>query len=110
MRILNYFKLIAALAVMGLVIVACQPDTPETPDNPNNTEQPGDDDTNDDPNNGEEPNPEASFSITVEEVHASKAITQVTPKDVDMYYVMFFDEVFGRMTLRHSSEVRWLTT
>ena len=93
MRFLNYFKLIAALAVMGLVIVACQPDTPETPDNPNNTEQPGDDDPNDDPNNGEEPNPEASFSIAVEEVHASKAITQVTPKDADMYYVMFLDEV-----------------
>ena len=93
MRILNYFKLIAALVVMGLVIVACQPDTPETPDNPNNTEQPGNDDPNDDPNNGEEPNPEASFSIAVEEVHASKAITQVTPKDADMYYVMFLDEV-----------------
>ena len=93
MRILNYFKLIATLAVMGLVIVACQPDTPETPDNPNNTEQPGNDDPNDDPNNGEEPNHEASFSIAVEDVHASKAITQVTPKDADMYYVMFLDEV-----------------
>ena len=93
MRFLNYIKLVAALAVIGLVVVACQPDTPETPDNPNNTEQPGNDDPNDDPNNGEEPNPEASFSIAVEEVHASKAITQVTPKDADMYYVMFLDEV-----------------
>ena len=93
MRFLNYIKLVAALAVIGLVVVACQPDTPETPDNPNNTEQPGNDDPNDDPNNGQEPNPEASFSIAVEEVHASKAITQVTPKDADMYYVMFLDEV-----------------
>ncbi len=36
---------------------------------------------------------EASFNIDVQEVHAASAITQVTPSDSDMYYVMFLDEV-----------------
>ena len=40
---------------------------------------------------GEEP--EVSFSIAVQEVHAASAITQIEPSDVEMYYVMFLDEV-----------------
>ena len=36
---------------------------------------------------------QASFDIDVQEVHAASAITQVTPTDDDMYYVMFLDEV-----------------
>ena len=36
---------------------------------------------------------EASFTIDVQEVHAASAITQVTPSDSEMYYVMFLDEV-----------------
>ena len=36
---------------------------------------------------------EASFDIDVQEVHAASAITQVTPADDDMYYIMFLDEV-----------------
>ena len=78
MRILNYFKHLAALAVMGVAVAACQPEAPDTPDTPVNPEQP----TN-----------ETKFAILVEEVHAAKAITQVTPEDADMYYVMFLDEV-----------------
>ena len=78
MRILNYFKRFAALAVVGLAVAACQPEAPDTPDTPVNPEQP----TN-----------ETKFAILVEEVHAAKAITQVTPEDADMYYVMFLDEV-----------------
>ena len=78
MRILNYFKRFAALAVVGLAVAACQPEAPDTPDTPVNPEQP----TN-----------ESKFAILVEEVHAAKAITQVTPVDADMYYVMFLDEV-----------------
>lgn len=35
----------------------------------------------------------SSFDIDVQEVHAASAITQVTPMDDDMYYVMFLDEV-----------------
>lgn len=35
----------------------------------------------------------SSFDIEVQEVHAASAITQVTPTDDDMYYVMFLDEV-----------------
>ena len=42
---------------------------------------------------GETPQPEASFNIDVQEVHAASAITQVTPADSDMYYIMFLDEV-----------------
>ena len=87
MRFLNYLKAFAALVLVAMVVVACQPETPVTPDDPNNTEQP------DDPNNGDDPQPETSFSIVVEEVHASKAITQITPEDAEMYYVMFLDEV-----------------
>ena len=82
MRIFDYLKHIATLVVVGVVgfaVAACQPDQPETPVTP------------DDPNNNEQK--ETSFDIVVEEVHASKAITQVTPKDADMYYVMFLDEV-----------------
>ena len=42
---------------------------------------------------GETPKPETSFTIDVQEVHAASAITQVTPADSDMYYIMFLDEV-----------------
>ena len=79
MRIFNCFKHIAALAVLGLAVVACEPEAPNTPNTPEN------------PENNEQA--EAKFDIVVEEVHAAKAITQVTPKDADMYYVMFLDEV-----------------
>ena len=41
----------------------------------------------------DEPVSEASFAIAVQEVHAASAITQVMPEDVEMYYVMFLDEV-----------------
>ena len=89
MRILEYFKRIAALTAMVgvLAVAACQPDTPEVPNEPDNTEEPD----NNDPE--PEPQPDASFSIAVQEVHAASAITQVTPQDADMYYVMFLDEV-----------------
>ena len=89
MRILDYFKRIAALTAMVgvLAVAACQPDTPEVPNDPGNTEEPD----NNDPE--PEPQPDASFSIAVQEVHAASAITQVTPQDADMYYVMFLDEV-----------------
>ena len=93
MRFLNYLKAFAAFVLVAMVMVACQPETPVTPDEPDNTEQPDDPDNGDDPNNGDDPQPEASFSIVVEEVHAASAITQVVPTDVEMYYVMFLDEV-----------------
>ena len=79
MRFLNYFKLIAVLAVAGFALAACQGETPHDPVPPV-----------DDP---EQPTTEAKFDIVVEEVHAAKAITQVIPEDADMYYVMFLDEV-----------------
>ena len=93
MRILNYLKTFVALVLVAMVMVACQPETPVTPEDPDNTEQPDNPNNGDDPNNGEEPQPEPKFSIVVEEVHAASAITQVVPTDVEMYYVMFLDEV-----------------
>ena len=43
---------------------------------------------------GEEPEPsDVPFTIAVQEVHAASAITQVVPSDVEMYYVMFLDDV-----------------
>ena len=41
----------------------------------------------------EDPQPETWFNIAVQEVHAASAITQVTPVDGEMHYVMFLDEV-----------------
>ncbi len=166
MRLFNYFKFVAALAVMGLVVVACQPDTPDTKkeyaleitsettmefpaeggdgviawtfnevtrNNPNPVPEPtlqcdaewivlsarhlGAFEVH--PNESEAreaviavsyaeqtinvtvkqagvaevPQPETYFNIDVQEVHAASAITQVTPVDGEMYYVMFLDEV-----------------
>ncbi len=42
---------------------------------------------------GVEPLPADGFVIDVQEVHASSAITQVTPADDEMYYVMYLEEV-----------------
>lgn len=62
------------------------PEQPEQPEQPNEPEQ---------PEQPEQPGqPEQSlFSIVVEEVHAASAITQVTPVDSQMTYIMFLDEV-----------------
>lgn len=78
--------LILLLSLFALV--ACTEGKPEVPNNEGNgdnggngnTEQPADPET--------EP-----FAIEVEELHASRAITQVVPADSEMYYVMFLDEV-----------------
>lgn len=37
--------------------------------------------------------PAESFTIEVQEVHAASAITQVTPADNEMYYIMYLEEV-----------------
>ena len=42
---------------------------------------------------GVEPVPADYFVIDVQEVHATSAITQVTPADNEMYYVMYLEEV-----------------
>ncbi len=162
MRIFNYMKRFAALAVMVMAFVACQPDTPETPKeytlevtSEKIMEFPAEggdgviawalnEVTRNNPNPAPEPTLEceaewivtslrhvgafevrpndgapreavikvtyaeqvidvtvkqagvqtvSSFDIDVQEVHAASAITQVTPTDDDMYYVMFLDEV-----------------
>ena len=44
--------------------------------------------------NGAEVYPqERAFAITVEELHATRAITNIVPENPDMYYVMYLEEV-----------------
>ena len=162
MRIFNYMKKFAALAVVVMAFVACQPDTPETPKeyalevtSETTMEFPAEGGEgviawklNEVTRNNPHPAPVptfqceaewitlyaedmgafvvaanegeareavikvayaeqvievkvkqtgaqtvSSFDIDVQEVHAASAITQVTPTDDDMYYVMFLDEV-----------------
>lgn len=160
MRIFNYMKKFAALAVVVMAFVACQPDTPETPKkyalevtSETTMEFPAEGGEgviawklNEVTRNSLKPEPTleceaewivtslrhvgafevhpndgapreavikvtyaeqvievkvkqagaqtvSSFDIDVQEVHAASAITQVTPTDDDMYYVMFLDEV-----------------
>ena len=160
MRIFNYMKKFAALAVVAMAFVACQPDTPETPKeytlevtSETTMEFPAEGGEgliewtlNEVTRNNPHPAPTlqceaewitlyaedmgafavaanegapreavikvtyaeqvievkvkqagvqtvSSFDIDVQEVHAASAITQVTPTDDDMYYVMFLDEV-----------------
>ncbi len=160
MRIFNYMKKFAALAVVAMAFVACEPDTPETPKeytlevtSETTMEFPAEGGEgviawklNEVTRNSLKPEPtleceaewivtslrhvgafevhpndgapreavikvtyaeqvievkvkqagveaETSFDIDVQEVHAASAITQVTPTDDDMYYVMFLDEV-----------------
>ena len=160
MRIFNYMKKFAALAVVVMAFVACQPDTPETPKeyalevtSETTMEFPAEGGEgviawklNEVTRNNPHPAPTlqceaewitlyaedmgafavaanegeareavikvayaeqvievkvkqagvqtvSSFDIEVQEVHAASAITQVTPTDDDMYYVMFLDEV-----------------
>lgn len=85
-----------------LAFVACSELFPETPNNGNEgennsgTEQPEDpsDDPTDDPTDDPSDDPtKATFAITIEELHASRAITQVLPEDMQMEYVMYFEEV-----------------
>lgn len=51
---------------------------------------------------GAQPQPAESFTINVQEVHASSATTQVTPTDEQMYYVMYLEDVsyfqYGEIT------------
>lgn len=160
MRIFNYMKKFAALAVVVMAFVACQPDTPETPKeytlevtsattmefSAEGGEGLIEWTLNEVTRNNPHPAPTiqceaewitlyaedmgafavaanegeareaiikvayaeqvievkvkqagaqtaSSFDIEVQEVHAASAITQVTPTDDDMYYVMFLDEV-----------------
>ena len=56
----------------------------------------------------EEPQPDAWFKIDVQEVHAASAITQVTPADDKMHYVMFLDEVsYMQFNQIYTAEQLW---
>ena len=79
-----------------LAFAACSELSPDTTnggnkgDNNGNAEQPEDpSDPSDDP---EQP-VKASFAITIDELHATSAITQVLPENMQMQYVMYLEEV-----------------
>ena len=81
-----------------LAFVACTELFPETPkednqgNNNGNTEQPENPNDPEQPEDPEQP-VKASFAITIEELHASRAITQVLPDNMQMQYVMYLEEV-----------------
>ena len=80
-----------------LALVACSELMPETPNNGNegdnngNTEQP--ENPSDDPTDDPSEPAKSSFAITIEELHATRAITQVLPENMQMHYVMYLEEV-----------------
>lgn len=68
-------KLLASLLSL-LAFVACTETVPKVPEN-----------------GGVEYPQERAFAITLEELHATRAITQVVPENPQMYYVMYLEEV-----------------
>ena len=87
-----FFKQLFAVIVMAMLFVACAKDSTDPVKQPE--EDPKEDpkeDPEEDPE--EDPTPTVEFVITVEEVHASSAITQVTPSDEQIYYIMYLEEV-----------------
>ena len=76
---MRFFKYLSMLCIAALALAACE-----------NEPQP-------------EPQPEPdpvpptpiveSFTIDVQEVHAAYAVTEVTPADTEMYYIMYLEEV-----------------
>ena len=77
--IMRFFKYLSMLCIAALALAACE-----------NEPQP-------------EPQPEPdpvpptpiveSFTIDVQEVHAAYAVTEVTPTNTEMYYIMYLEEV-----------------
>ena len=79
-------KLFLMLGVAMLALVACEvvaptPEPEPKPEPPIEEQPPVDEPA------------KATFAIKVEEVHAASAVTQVTPSDVEMFYVMYLEEV-----------------
>lgn len=75
MRVLNYLSM---LLVGAFALVACNSEPQQQPDDPSPTP----------------PAPEGeAFVIDVQEVHAASAITQVTPADDEMFYIMYLEDV-----------------
>ena len=82
----KFAKLFLMLGVAMLALVACEvvaptPEPEPKPEPPIEEQPPVDEPA------------KATFAIKVEEVHAASAVTQVTPSDVEMFYVMYLEEV-----------------
>ena len=73
----NFTKFLALLFVAATAFASCQKESQGKPDVPPTPPTPTDE----------------VFTIVVEEVHASTAITEVTPDDAEMYYIMYLEEV-----------------
>ena len=69
------------LALVACEVVAPTPEPEPKPEPPIEEQPPVDEPA------------KATFAINVEEVHAASAVTQVTPSDVEMFYVMYLEEV-----------------
>ena len=82
----KFAKLFLMLGVAMLALVACEvvaptPEPEPKPEPPIEEQPPVDEPA------------KATFAIKVEEVHAASAVTQVTPSDTEMFYVMYLEEV-----------------
>lgn len=69
------------LALVACEVVAPTPEPEPKPEPPIEEQPPVDEPA------------KATFAIKVEEVHAASAVTQVTPSDTEMFYVMYLEEV-----------------
>ena len=87
----KFAKLFLLLSVAMLAFAACDPTDLPPAEEPPVEEPPVDEPPVDEPPVDEPA--KATFAINVEEVHAASAVTQVTPSDVEMFYVMYLEEV-----------------
>ena len=87
----NFAKLFLLLSVAMLAFAACDPTDLPPAEEPPVEEPPVEEPPVDEPPVDEPA--KATFAINVEEVHAASAVTQVTPSDVEMFYVMYLEEV-----------------
>ena len=80
-KIFTRFSIVALVATM--CFAACEVDTPPT-DNPT-PDDPGKEEPKPEP----EPEPEGDFLLEIEEMDGTSCISKVTPKDKEMYYVLY---------------------
>lgn len=80
-------KLSLLFAFAALFFVACKPETPPI-DNPED-DNPNQEQPTPDPDPDPDPDPSADFVIEIEELTGTNCITNVTPADKQMYYVMY---------------------
>ncbi len=77
-------KLSLLFALVATMFIACTPETP-----PVGPDDDDDDDNTEIPQPPTPPTPDADFIIECEEITGTNCITKVTPRDSEMYYVMY---------------------